>query len=111
MKPSPAFCANKKKELPLTKELFENDALVFKNFDSASIQIQSKNHAHGLKFNLNGAPYLGLWAAKGADFICIEPWHGIADSTNCNQELISKEGIIALTPKDEFAYSYSIQVV
>ncbi len=101
---------NKKKDLPLTKELFEKDALVFKNFDSASIQIQSKNHAHGMKFNLNGPPFLGLWAAKDANFICIEPWHGIADSVDCNHELISKEGIITLKPKDEFSYSYSIQV-
>ena len=100
----------KKNELHLTKELFAKDALVFKNFESKSIQIKNKNHSHGLKFNLNDAPYLGLWAAKNADFICIEPWYGIADSVNANQEIISKEGIIALAPNDEFTYTYSIQV-
>ena len=100
----------KKNELHLTKELFAKDALVFKNFESKSIQIRSNNHSNGLKFNLNDAPYLGLWAAKNADFICIEPWYGIADSVNANQEIISKEGIIALAPNDEFTYTYSIQV-
>jgi len=98
------------KEVPLTKELFSNDALVFKNFGSSSIEIKSKNHTHGIKFNLHNAPYLGLWAAKGANFICIEPWHGIADSVNSDHDLISKEGIISLVPNDVFAYKYSIQV-
>lgn len=98
------------KEISLTKELFSKDALVFKNFGSSSIEIQSKNHAHGIRFNLHNAPYLGLWAAKDANFICIEPWHGIADSVNSDHDLISKEGIISLVPNDEFSYKFSIQV-
>ena len=38
-------------------------------------------------------PFLGIWSVKDADFICLEPWCGIADSVNSNQQLEYKEGI------------------
>ena len=82
--------------LPLTKALFSNDALVFKNLQSTSVQLRSGLHPHGLNFWFEGFPYLGLWAAPGADFICIEPWCGIADRIDTNQQLESKEGIMEL---------------
>ena len=110
IKESPKQFLINKNELLLTKEMFMDDALVFKKFGASSLTLQSKNHSRGLRFELNQAPYLGLWAAKNADFICIEPWHGIADSVNSNGQLNKKEGIIKLLPKDEFKYSYSINV-
>ena len=48
---------------------------------------------HGLKFNFKDFPYFGIWAAKNANFVCLEPWCGIADSESHNQELAEKEGI------------------
>jgi galactose mutarotase-like enzyme len=82
--------------IPLYKALFYKDALVFKNIQSSTISIQSVKTNHGFDFSIQGFPYLGIWAAKEANFICIEPWCGIADSVNHNQELTQKEGIIAL---------------
>jgi galactose mutarotase-like enzyme len=46
-----------------------------------------------LRFSFKGFSYLGIWAAKEADFICIEPWCGIADSVDSTQVLTEKEGI------------------
>ena len=79
--------------LRLTRELFSQDALVFKNLQSDKVSIKSSSHAHGLEFSYTGFPYLGIWAAKNADFICIEPWCGIADSVLHDQQFTSKEGI------------------
>ena len=79
--------------LPLTHSLFQKDALVLKNLASSRVSIKSDKTTHGLDFNFSGFPYLGLWAAKNADFVCIEPWCGIADSVNSNQQLTDKEGI------------------
>jgi galactose mutarotase-like enzyme len=39
---------------------------------------------------------MGIWAAKDADFVCIEPWCGIADHTNHDHQLENKEGILKL---------------
>jgi galactose mutarotase-like enzyme len=82
--------------LPLTKEFFSKDAVVFKHLKSNWIQLTSDKTQHGLRFTFSGFPYLGLWAAPGADFLCIEPWCGIADSVDSDQQLIHKEGVIQL---------------
>jgi galactose mutarotase-like enzyme len=56
------------------------------------------------------APYLGLWAATGGDFVCIEPWQGIADSTASSGLLEEKEGILRLPPKATHTFEWSIKV-
>ena len=59
-------------DLPLSKNLFSKDAIVIKNLQSRSVQLLSNKASHGLRFSFNDFPYLGLWAAPGADFLCIE---------------------------------------
>ena len=95
--------------LPLSKELFRKDAVVLKHLQSTWVQLQSAKTPHGFRFSFPGFPYLGLWAAPGADFICIEPWFGIADSVNANQQLTEKEGIISRLPATDFNAHWSVQ--
>ena len=96
--------------LKLTRTLFNEDALVFKDLKSDKISIKSKAHAHGLDFYFGGFPYLGIWAAKNADFVCIEPWCGIADSVLHDQELVSKEGIVKISKDESWTRSWKIRV-
>lgn len=95
--------------LSLKKELFYKDALVFKNLKSDSISIKSTRHQHGLDFAFAGFPFFGIWAAKDADFVCLEPWCGIADATNHNQQLVSKEGIQHLDAGKSWSRNWSIK--
>ncbi len=95
--------------LNLTKKLFYSDALVFKNLKSEKISIKSVKSSNGLHFQCSGFPYFGIWAAKDADFVCLEPWHGIADSIHTNQQLINKEGINKLLTGKQYSCEYSIQ--
>jgi len=104
--PSPFF--NNSKELPLTKELFYNDALVFKELKSTTISILSKNNKHGLAVSYQDFPYLGIWSAKDADFVCIEPWCGIADTENTTGLLQEKEGINKLRPNESLKRSWNV---
>ena len=62
----------------------------------------------GFEFNFPGFPYLGIWAAKDAAFVCIEPWCGIADPVNSSQQLNEKEGINRLAPGSVFERSWSL---
>jgi galactose mutarotase-like enzyme len=96
--------------LPLTKELFYDDAIVFKNIDSDVVTLKSDKVNQQLRFDFAGFPFLGIWAAKNANFVCIEPWCGIADSANHNQELTEKEGIICLIPDELFGRTWSVTV-
>lgn len=99
---------NGTKKLPLTKELFAKDALVFKNLHSKEVKLLSDKTTHGLAFALSDFPFLGLWAAPGADFVCIEPWQGIADSVDADGELAHKEGIVGLPAGEQFTAQWCV---
>ena len=81
------------KRINLNKELFYHDAVVLKHLNSNIISLKATTHSHGLDFHFDGFPFLGLWAARNADFVCIEPWCGIADSVNHDGDFSEKEGI------------------
>jgi galactose mutarotase-like enzyme len=108
LNPEPYF--KKEKYIQLSKELFKKDAIVLKKLKSDCISIRSNKDDNGIDFKFSGFPYFGIWAAKGADFVCLEPWCGIADSENHNQELESKEGINKLVLGEKFSRSWSIRV-
>ncbi len=96
------------KRLPISKSLFMQDALVFKSIRSHRITLGSEKSTHGLVFEYQDFPFLGIWAAKQANFICIEPWCGIADSVNSKQQLTGKEGINMLSPGERFERNWSV---
>ncbi|WP_256010922.1 aldose 1-epimerase family protein [Desertivirga xinjiangensis] len=99
------------KKLQLKASLFENDALVFKGLKSNRISICSDKTIHGLHYDFRGFPYLGIWAAKDAPFVCIEPWFGIADSESHNQNIEQKEGIIKLDQGHKWDAGWSLTCV
>lgn len=95
-------------QLQLHKNLFEKDALVFTELNLQSISIRGKNTDHGLRFGMKDWPHLGLWAAPGASFVCIEPWQGHADFSHHNGMLEQKPGIIKLAPNQTWKNSWDI---
>ncbi len=95
-------------ELPLSKSLFYKDAVVLKHLQSDEVQLKSVKHPAGLSFTFKGFPYLGIWAAKDAPFICIEPWCGIADSVLSNQDFAQKEGVVDLLPGESFERTWNV---
>ena len=98
------------KQLPLSKELFKKDALVLKQIKSNSVSLKSDKSAHGFSFDFNGFPFLGIWAAPNADFICIEPWCGVADSVDADQQLQNKEGIEQLESNKTWSRAWVISL-
>lgn len=95
-------------ELPLKKSLFYEDALVFKTLQSSSIKLESDKTAHGLTLDFKGFPFMGIWSAKDADFVCIEPWHGITDSVQTTGKLEEKEGILSIGAGDTFTATWTV---
>ncbi|RZK43573.1 MAG: aldose 1-epimerase family protein [Pedobacter sp.] len=95
-------------KLMLEHQLFYEDALVIKSLKSKSISIMNTKTYNGINFKFHDFPYFGIWAAKDADFVCLEPWCGIADSTNHNQQLSEKEGIIILAPNAEWQRTWEV---
>lgn len=80
-------------KLHLTRHLFDADALVLKKLSSRMVTIKSNKHDQTLSVEFPHFAYLGIWAKPGADFVCIEPWLGCAD-TQGEQKDISKKELI-----------------
>lgn len=103
---------DKLKLLPLSKELFEEyPTLIIEN--ETSILLGCYNHDREVKVSFEGFPYVGLWSPinrKGeiADFVCIEPWYGIADTVEVPQDIMNKKGIQLIEPHATFDASYSM---
>ena len=96
-------------ELALAPSLFEEDALVFANVASDSVSIVPRSTNQPLvTVRFSGFPYLGIWQKVGADFYCIEPWHGLADATEASGELTEKEGVLMLAPEEVFEATYTV---
>jgi galactose mutarotase-like enzyme len=96
------------KMLFLTRDLFEKDALVFKNLRSREVCIKSKLHSLSLTVEFPHFNYLGIWAKPGADFVCIEPWVGCADTEGKHVDISKKEAIQELKVGHVFEAAYFI---
>jgi galactose mutarotase-like enzyme len=82
-----------KGKLFLNQSLFKADALVFKNLASRKVTLKSTEHNKSIMVEFTHFNYLGLWAKPGANFLCVEPWLGCADTQGQQTEFCNKEAI------------------
>lgn len=103
-----------RKSLDLKYDMFDEDALIFKNLNSKNIYLKSKLGNRGLRVGIDGFSHLGIWTQreeeKEGNFICIEPWHGIAESNDEDKNIVNKKNFIRLKAKAEFKSKYEIEV-
>jgi galactose mutarotase-like enzyme len=99
-----------KKRLYLTRDLFKNDALVFKNLRSREVCIKSDKHDQSVSIEFPHFNYLGIWSKDGADFVCVEPWLGCADTVGKQVDISRKEDIQKLSPGHVFEAAFFISI-
>ena len=99
------------KVLPLSYELFSKDALVTTNMRSKELILRNNKNHHKVIFTFSNFPYFGVWAAKNADFVCLEPWQGIADLENHNQQLTEKFGILRLEKGGDWTANWAVEII
>lgn len=98
------------KTLPLSYELFSKDALVMTTMKSKELTLRNNKNNHKVIFIFSNFPYFGIWAAKNADFVCLEPWQGIADLENHNQQLTEKFGIVKLEKNEDWKADWAVEI-
>ena len=102
------FVQNK---LILDENIFKKNALVFNDENIKAISLRDKNKNKILKVEFKNFPYLGIWSKPNlAPFVCIEPWFGVADEENSNQNIEDKRGVQVLLKDELFSCFYSIEV-
>jgi len=98
------------KTLPLSYELFSKDALVMTTMKSKELILRNNKTNHKVIFSFSNFPYFGIWAAKNANFVCLEPWQGIADLENHNQKLTEKFGILKLKNGEDWKANWAVEI-
>lgn len=95
------------RELPLRDDLFDADALIWDQVRSQAVRYGA-GEGPGLEIRFPDTPRLGIWSKPGAQFVCIEPWHGIADPEGFVGEFRDKPGVFTIAPGDTQAVRMSI---
>jgi len=96
--------------LTLADALFERDVIIFDALESRSL-IYGTEGAPRLKVTFADAPYLGIWTKPQAPFICIEPWHGVADPEGFAGDFHDKPGVFIVAPGDSLPITMTITVL
>jgi len=87
------------RHLRLTDSLFESDVIILDAVRSRSVLYGAAAGPH-IRVSFPATPWLGIWTKPGAEFICIEPWHGIADPQGYDGDFRDKPGVFLLAPGD-----------
>lgn len=95
----------------ITANVFDDDAHILSGIKSDTVYLKSNVRKEVIKFNLGKAPYLGLWAVPGAEYICIEPWYGINDSHEKNADFSEKRAIEKLEANEKFFFPWSAEII
>lgn len=101
------------KRLALRDALFENDALIWNPIHSQHLTYGSATaSARGpqLEIAFPDTPRLGIWTKPGAAFLCIEPWHGIADPVGYQGDFRDKPGVISIAPGAQHSATMQVTV-
>ncbi|WP_413060672.1 aldose 1-epimerase family protein [Sphingomonas carotinifaciens] len=93
--------------LHLADALFTDDALVWSPVHSRSVTYGASAGPH-LDIAFPHTDKLGIWTKPGAAFICIEPWHGIADPEGFTGEFRDKPGVFEVAEGGEKVIAMSI---
>ncbi|WP_334174570.1 aldose 1-epimerase family protein [Pseudoxanthobacter sp.] len=97
------------RRLALRDGLFAHDALVF---DAPASRRVRYGGAGGPSITVGFPlmPQLGIWTRPGAGYVCIEPWHGIADSEGFTGDFAEKTGAVVIAPGESHAFGMTIGV-
>lgn len=98
------------RDLLLHDALFAHDALIWDPVHSSRVTYGA---AQGpvLDIEFPDTPKLGIWTKPGAHYVCVEPWHGIADPDGYTGDFRDKPGVFAIAPGEEWTCSMSVALL
>jgi len=97
--------------LALQYDYFAVDALVFQDMQARSVTLRHRNSDKSVRVSFPDREYFLLWTKTGAPYICLEPWCGISDSVDSNQNFKTKAGIRKIAPNGKFVSTHWIEIL
>lgn len=98
------------KVMQLDHEMFMNDVLYMEHPASRSVKLLNKEKK-GIRVDFPDFTGLGLWQAKNAPFLCIEPWCGSQDYDDDSGVFAEKTGVVIAKAGEEKTFTYTISAV
>jgi len=99
--------------LPLTPEMFDNDAVFFPHVNSRSVKLIHYATGHGIRVDYPDFSSIAFWTPIGgkAPFLCIEPWNGSAIFDDEDDEFVNKRDVQFLAPGESKDYHLKISLL
>ncbi len=95
--------------LHLDEALFAADAIVMDRLASGSVRYSAPG-SPAIIVGWHGFKELGIWSKAGADFVCIEPWHGYASPLDFDGPFETKPGLVHLAAGAAQKFTVSIVI-
>ncbi len=95
------------RELILRDDLFAHDALVWDHVRSQAVTYGAPTGPR-LRIAFPDTRMLGIWTKPGAAYVCVEPWHGIADPEGYTGEYKDKPGVFEVPAGGEKRIAMSV---
>lgn len=96
--------------LALHEGLFAKGAMVMTRLDSRSVTYGAKGSEIAIEVAFEHLPHLAFWMRPGADYVCIEPWHGYADPVGFAGQLADKPGGVLIPPGGRQCFALGVHV-
>lgn len=97
--------------LPLSHQLFENDAIIFDRLRSRKAAMMHKHENWGIELEFSQFPYLILWSSANCGcFLAMEPWTGLSTCSDEDNIFEHKRNVRTVKPgmADELSYTITI---
>ncbi|MCI9162448.1 MAG: aldose 1-epimerase family protein [Lachnospiraceae bacterium] len=99
--------------LPLSYELFREDAIYFDKLQSRKVALVHKETRRGVEVSHPGFETVAFWTpyGKNAPLLCIEPWNGCAIRSDEDDEFIHRHHVQVLKPGEKKSYPMEIRIL
>lgn len=109
----PGFSLKKERRIPLSRDLFQRDALYFDKIVSRKVALIHKSRSHGVEVSFPGFETVAFWTPWPAEapFLCIEPWNGSAVHAGEDDEFAHKNHVQRLEAGECRSYGLEIRIL
>jgi galactose mutarotase-like enzyme len=95
--------------LTLEQSQFVEDAMVFPE-GAGDALIYGPDEGPSIRFSWTNLPNFALWTKPGAEFICVEPWHGTAAVQGKSDELSERPYTYVLGAGESASFAFEAEV-